>query len=150
MVCDEGGLGKSMVEEMRRRYALPIKPAEKRQKHAYIQYFNDGLQTNRILFHPGSPILDEWDLLQWHENRTKEDPRFENHLSDAALYGWRECRHWLYEEPSPEVVRGSPEWYARQEEIMWQNHAKSLRPNDQPLAIREATVLKDMKPTRFN
>ena len=57
--------------------------------------------------------MDEWRLLQWDEDRPKEDDRFENHLSDAALYAWRESRHYasVPREVEPEV--GSEEYYKR-------------------------------------
>jgi hypothetical protein len=148
MVCDTGGLGKSMVEEMRRRYGLPLKAAEKSAKASYIELFNDGLRTGRIEVLDGSEIFNEWDLLQWDTGsrvQYKEDSRFENHLSDAALYGWRECRHYLYEEPIPKSVAGSTQWYNELEERIWAQKARSLEGDDRPLAIRDASVLKDMR-----
>ena len=147
MVCDTGGLGKSMVEEMRRRYGLPLKAAEKRNKFSYIEYFNDGLRTGRIKVLGDSDIFDEWDLLQWNENRNKEDDRFENHLSDASLYGWRECRHFMYEEGIPPAEVGSPRYYEELEDKIWSNVRKGLEPDKRPLAIKDATVLEKM---RFN
>ena len=145
MVCDTGGLGKSMVEEMRRRYALPLKAAEKRNKFAYVEYFNDGLRTERIKVLSGSEIFDEWDLLQWNENRNKEDDRFENHLSDAALYGWRECRHYMYEEGIPPAEVGSPRYYEELEDKIWSQVRRGLEPDDRPMAIKDATVLEHIR-----
>ena len=98
MVADTGGLGLSIVEEMRQRYGLPIKAAEKRNKASYVELFNDDLRTHRIKVAAKAPVLDEWRLLQWNEDRTKEDARFENHASDATLYMWREARHYLWQE----------------------------------------------------
>jgi len=97
IVADTGGLGKSIVEEMRQRWQLPIKAAEKQNKAAYIELMNGDLNTGRIKVKRGSKVFEEWDLLQWDENHRKEDPRYENHAADATLYMWREARHWLWE-----------------------------------------------------
>ena len=148
MVVDCGGLGKSMVEEMKRRYALPLKAAEKRSKFAYIELFNDGLRTSRIKVQDKA-ILDEWDLLQWNENRNKEDDRFENHIADAALYGWRECRHYMYNEPLATPDYGTDEWYkVNYEDKVWEQTRKRIEGDKRPAAIKPATVLKDMM--RYN
>tara|TARA_R110002110_G_scaffold25389_2_gene94267 strand:- start:15347 stop:16810 length:1464 start_codon:yes stop_codon:yes gene_type:complete len=144
MVADCGGLGKSMVEEMRRRFGLPLKAAEKRSKFSYIELFNDGLRTERIKVIDGCSIFDEWDLLQWDENRNKEDARFENHLADAALYGWRECRHFLYEPPLEAASEGSTRWYDELEDKIWEQKRRSIEGDNRPMAIRDSSVLKDM------
>ena len=145
MVCDTGGLGRTMVEEMRRRYGLPLKDAEKRSKFAYIEHFNDALRTGRIKVLEDIKIFDEWDLLQWNESRTKEDDRFENHLSDAALYGWRECRNFMYEQPLEPAVYGTPRYYEELEDKIWGQAAKKLEPDNRPTAIKDATVLEKMR-----
>tara|TARA_R110000824_G_scaffold161124_1_gene336259 strand:+ start:2315 stop:3769 length:1455 start_codon:yes stop_codon:yes gene_type:complete len=148
MVVDCGGLGKSMVEEMKRRYALPLKAAEKRNKYSYIELFNDGLRTERIKILDYS-IFDEWDLLQWNENHNKEDDRFENHISDAALYGWRECRHYMYSEPLPSPRFGTSEWYQiNYEDKVIAQLEKNIEGDSGPSAIKTPVVIKDMM--RFN
>ena len=36
----------------------------------------------------------------WKDSsRDKEDDRCQNHLSDATLYAWRYCYHYLWEAP---------------------------------------------------
>jgi len=113
MVADTGGLGKSIVEEFRYRHGLAIRAAEKRNKLSYIELMNSDLSASRIKVLEGCSVLDEWRLLQWDEDRPKEDDRFENHLADAALYAWRESRHYasVPREVEPEV--GSEEYYKR-------------------------------------
>ena len=112
MVADTGGLGLSIAEEMRQRYQLPIKAAEKRNKASYIELLNDDLRTNKVKIAAHAPVLQEWDLLQWNEDRTKEDARFENHASDATLYMWREARHYLWEELFHDPLPGEPGYMA--------------------------------------
>ena len=106
--------------------------------------FNDGLRTERIKVIDGCSIFDEWDLLQWDENRNKEDARFENHLADAALYGWRECRHFLYEPPLEAASEGSTRWYDELEDKIWEQKRRSIEGDNRPMAIRDSSVLKDM------
>ena len=110
MVADTGGLGKSIVEEFRKRYSLPLKAAEKRNKGSYIELMNDDLATGRVKVLDQS-ILAEWDVLQWDEDRRKEDPRFDNHLSDACLYAWRESRHYTFQDDTDYV----PDGYSQEE-----------------------------------
>ena len=130
IVADTGGLGKSIVEEFRQRWALPIRAAEKRNKDAYIELMNSDLASGYVLIDENSELLDEWRLLQWDDDRRKEDPRFENHLSDACLYAWRESKHYTFatELVAPKV--GSPEYYAMLEEQM-------LESKEQELAIQD-------------
>jgi hypothetical protein len=107
MVGDTGGLGKGYVEEARRRLGLQIKAAEKRDKAAHIELFNDDLRAGRILLvEPDNrEYLEEMTLLQWdmdrvpvdvggavrYDDRRVEDSRYERHLCDAGLYGNRAC-----------------------------------------------------------
>ena len=118
MVADTGGLGKSIVEEFRYRHGLGIRAAEKRNKLTYIELMNSDLSAGRIKVLEGCGILHEWRLLQWDEDRPKEDGRFENHLADAALYAWRESRHYASVARDKPPVFGSPEYYEEEAKRM--------------------------------
>lgn len=114
-VIDPAGVGTFLVDELNERWAkqlrgLKIELAEKSAKHDHIQLFNDDMRTERIKVRAGSPICEEWALLQWDETGEDEDERFENHLADAALYGWRRAQHFRHK-PKPEgPPQGSAEW----------------------------------------
>jgi len=114
MVADTGGLGKSIVEEFRKRHGLPLKAAEKRNKVTYIEMMNDDLATGKLKI-IDREILKEWDILQWDDSGKREDGRFDNHLSDAALYMWRESRHYTFQEE----VDTTPEGWSKEERRMW-------------------------------
>ena len=132
-VADTGGLGKSIVEEFRQRYNLPIRPAEKSKKGSYIEMMNSDFQRGLIKVGKHSPIVDEWELLQWQEDRKKEDPRYENHLSDACLYAWRESRHYRYEgETIAPPEYGTAAWAKAEEDRMFQQAVKSLDKEESP------------------
>jgi len=130
MVADTGGLGKSIVEEFRFRYELPVRAAEKRNKASYIELMNSDLHCGFVKVFEGCEILDEWDLLQWDEDRKKEDSRFENHLADACLYAWRESKHYTYKQKAIAPKQGSPEYYDALENEIWEKQAQAIDNKD--------------------
>lgn len=101
VVVDEGvdlGYG---YEWQRRRTALYVKAAKKREKRAYVEHLNTELDAKRCMFGPDTmPLVEELELLQWDEERKGYDARFADHCADAMLYAWRECWPWL-ERPAP-------------------------------------------------
>lgn len=123
-VADTGGLGKKVVEEIRFRYGITLKAAEKTEKRAFITLMNDDLRRGFIKVKPGSKILDEWSILQWdlEHDPPIEDEQFENHISDAGLYAWREARHYTHkfsEEQKaidPLSAEGMEEYWKKEEE----------------------------------
>lgn len=117
IVGDVGGLGKGYAEEARRRWALPIEPAEKQNKRGYIDLLNDALATGRLkVVRAGcSQLLDEWRDLCWDERRQKEAPGLPNHCADAVLYAWRACPNYLEREPAKAPRPGSAEALAEEE-----------------------------------
>lgn len=84
VVADAGALGKAIVEELKQRYGLPIKAAEKQNKVTYIDLLNGDLYSGRLLFRPEAPQIAEMQLLQWDANskRTRED---ESYANDACF-----------------------------------------------------------------
>ena len=90
------------------------------------------LNAGRVKVVRGNPILEEWAVLQWADNKApsdkrQEDPRLSNHLSDAGLYAWREARHWLYEAPPPIIVEKTPEYYKAEEEKIIRRREEQLK-----------------------
>ena len=126
IVADTGGLGKSIVEEFRQRWALPIRAAEKRNKAAYIELMNSDLANGHIQVDGTSDLVDEWRLLQWDEDRKKEDGRFDNHLSDACLYAWRESKHFTHEEEILPPRPGTSEYNRQLEDQHWDTVARKI------------------------
>lgn len=95
IVGDTGGLGKGYVEEARKRFGLPIEPAEKNNKRGYIDLLNGALKSGTLKVLDGcEDLVREWTVLPWSPGRAKEAPGFPNHLADACLYGWRAA--WAY------------------------------------------------------
>ncbi len=133
VIADAGGFGKGYVEELRKTYGLPARPAQKREKYSNIQLTNDSLanRTIRIVRHANQELIDQMRVLQWDEKAAerrdpKEDRRTPNHLCDGFLYGVRECvthlQRWEPEGPKP----GSPEWVDREMEAYWEAKAAAI------------------------
>jgi len=118
VVCDTGGGGKMIAEEIAQRYGLPIVPAEKTDKYGTIELLNADLKTGRVKVKRGDPVLSEWDILQWDDKRKKEDDRFPNHASDSVLYAWRESIHWAHRPGEVLPKAGTVEYAEREARIM--------------------------------
>lgn len=113
MVGDTGGLGKGYVEEMRQTYGLPIDVAAKADKRGNIELINGAFRSGTLLIDRARnrELLNEIALLQWDDERLMPDPRYEDHLCDAMLYGWRACRR-NYEDFDLDAPKpGTTEWY---------------------------------------
>ncbi len=121
IVADSGGYGKGIVEEMRQKFRLPVESASKREKAAYVEMLNGDLRAGLLTIPPRErELLGEMRLLQWdldsvEKGKPKYDRRFDDHLCDALLYAWRECRHHGEEREEMPPAPGSREFYARLE-----------------------------------
>lgn len=115
------GSNKQGVEEMRVRHKLPLEATEKSPgyKQTVLRLLSDDVKTGRVLLNKGGtiPLQNEWTALQWEDKqREKEDPRCQNHCSDAALYAWLECRNYHAQPPAKPISINSEEWALKQEE----------------------------------
>lgn len=124
VVIDTGGLGKKIAEEITRRFALPVSPAEKQRKFEYIELLNDALRTQRFMAKKKSRFAEDAKLLEWdrddpNPDKLKIKDTFHSDICDAVLYAFREAYHWSYKEepklPKPYTDR----WYSQQEKEMW-------------------------------
>ena len=123
IVMDTGGGSSRMVlDPFKQRSSLPIKPAQKtNDKVGIMKMMNSDIRNGTIRVVKGMELLTEWDKLQYNKAGTAEDRRYENHLSDAALYAWLESRHFLYDQPERTIERGSSEWYEQLEDRIEQH-----------------------------
>jgi hypothetical protein len=125
IVADTGGFGKGYAEEMKQRFSIPILPAKKQEKVAFIELMNGDLQSGSLTIanEDNKQLVDEIKLLQWDEDRLTRgkfivDRNFADHLCDALLYAWRECRHHQLE-----FERTNPEYGSS---AYWQMEAKKM------------------------
>lgn len=108
IVGDVGGLGKGFEAEWRKRFYMPMRAAQKGDKLGYQKLLNGDLHHGKIVVLPGNErLVKDLKSLAWKdEQHTKEHPGMPNHLPDALLYGWREARHWDWEERPPPALTG--------------------------------------------
>lgn len=120
VVVDSGGMGKQHAEELQREHAIPVIPAEKTERLSAMRVVRDRLHSGRIRTLAGAcdPLLSEWRKLRWNERRDDLEKNQEDHAADAARYGHRRLRHYLYEPRRHAPAYGSPEWAAAEEARM--------------------------------
>lgn len=94
IVADTGGLGKSITEEMRIRYQLPIVAAEKTEKYMAIDTLNGDFIDKRLYINKKlHALINQMHNLTWDDKR-KENPALPNDLADSCLYAHRFSRHY--------------------------------------------------------
>lgn len=95
MVIDNAS--KQVVEELKKRYYLPLVGSEKQDKRGHIELLNSDLVTGHIkLLGAAADLATEYKELIVDERalakgKWKEHPGLDNHLADAMLYNWRWC-----------------------------------------------------------
>ncbi len=114
MVMDEGGLGKKAAEEMRRRWLLPIHPADKHRKQENVEILNDNLRRGRFKAKGASRFAQDSYLIQIDWDKTtpdrvviKSSPHSD--IIDAVLYAFRESPAYSYQAPPVKPKAGSRE-----------------------------------------
>jgi hypothetical protein len=117
MVADTGGGGRLFVEEVQARYGLVFEAAQKQNKYEHVLLMNNDFLTGRIKTLPSSAY--SWDVARlpkdpdWDPESGRppaEDPRFDNHTTDAGLYGFRYAYNFLSEIEEPEAKVGTQEY----------------------------------------
>lgn len=135
IVMDTGGLGKKIAEELRKRYALPIKAAEKTRKYEFLELLNDALRTGRFRARADSQFVHDSMLLQWDRDRSNGDKLvvsdvFHSDITDAALYGYREALHWLHVPEKLKPRPGSVEAFKLETDAMEEHVRSQLSRNE--------------------
>lgn len=125
MVIDEGGLGKKLAEEMRRRHQIPVQAADKARKMESIAFFNDALRTGRFKAHRDSQFAQETFLVEIDRakstpDRIKVSDKYHSDIIDAVLYAFKESPSFCYEPPAKKAAKGTKEWADEQSAAMWE------------------------------
>ena len=112
-----GGSSKMLLESFKQRSGLPLKAAKKTgDKVGMIKLMNSDLASALIRVKPNMELLKEWDKLQYNKSKPAEDRRYDNHLSDAALYAWMESKHFFFEESKKPPEFGSEAYFKQLED----------------------------------
>ena len=100
VVMDPGGGGRKIAAELGDRYSLPIESAEKTRKFEFIELLNDALRRGDLLAKATGQFAQDSQMVEWETPMVKLKNNFHSDITDAVLYGFRECLHWL-EKPLP-------------------------------------------------
>lgn len=127
------GAAKQSIETMRTRTQIPFEFADKQGKESFIELLNSDLIQAKIKIDKElTNLVNEMMSLVWMTEGEriklpkKEHPALPNHLCDALLYSWRMCYHYHNEEPAKVIPIGSPEWYKKQSEDIWERERENL------------------------
>lgn len=114
---------KQAVEELKRRFAIPLTAAEKAGKAEFIEIMNSEMIQGRIKALPSNESLfEEYANLIWDEksNKREEHSACDNHLTDATLYAWRYCYQYLFKPKDKPVVLSEQQkvnlWFEKESE----------------------------------
>lgn len=121
VVMDTAGLGLKVAEEMRKRYSLPIRAAEKSRKFEFIELLNDAMRTKRFFAKSTGIFAQDCHLVEWNRDKSNGDKMvisdgFHSDICDSTLYAFRESLHWLEKVPLPAIPAGTNEWFKKQEQ----------------------------------
>lgn len=126
MVIDEGGLGKKIAEEIRRRHHVPVQPADKARKMENIALLNDALRSNRFKAKRTSRFAQDSYLVEIDRDKTTPDKikvkdSFHSDIIDAVLYAFKESPAFSYQPPIIKPKHGTKEWAEQEISEMEQN-----------------------------
>lgn len=138
MVIDEGGLGKKLAEEMRRRHALPVQAADKTRKMETVAFFNDALRTGKFKAKSASKFAQDTYLVEIDRDKSTPDriklsDRYHSDIIDAVLYAWKESPAFAYQAEVRKAVPGTDQWAKQQEDEMWQAAQEHFANQDDPV-----------------
>ena len=95
---DSAGAGKIIVktleEEIRCRFGIPVQAAEKQSKAAYMRIFDSDICQGKVKI----PHGELWSQMQHLVKEPRKGIEAEGQaadLADAALYAFRDCRHFI-------------------------------------------------------
>lgn len=126
IVMDEGGLGKKIAEEIRRRFSCPLHPADKVNKQDNIEFLNDALRLSKFKAKNDSQFAKDSYLVQidWLASTPKRiilKKNFHSDIIDAVLYAFRESYAYSIRfEESKKPHWGTKEWAEQQSTSMFE------------------------------
>ncbi len=130
LVIDEGGLGKKLAEEIRRRHRIPVQAADKSRKMEHIAFLNDALRTGKFKAKRTSRFAEDSYRVQIDQDKTTPDrlvvkKGFHSDIIDATLYAFVASPAFAYQKPVDKPKYRTKEWYEQEEREM-ERHAEEL------------------------
>ena len=140
IVMDEGGLGKKIGEEIRKRFNCSLMPAEKTQKQDNVEFLNDDLRLRKFMAKKDSRFAQDSYMVQidWDKSTPKRimlKNTFHSDIIDAVLYAYRESYSFTHQPEKEKLKWGTKEWAEQQSSEMWEQelagHIKESNFNDE-------------------
>lgn len=120
LFCVADFYNKQTIEELRKRYGLPLVAANKTEKSAVIDLLNSDMRAGliSIVDEACEPHLQELDQLTWTDKGLTriENPVVHNDCCDAFLMAWRQAYHFRHEPREQTPQDGTPEFIRKQAE----------------------------------
>lgn len=123
MIIDEGGLGKKLAEELRRRHSIPVVGADKQRKQETVGFLNDALAIGKFKVQANSRFVQDSYLVQvdWEKSRPdkiaiKRYPHSD--IIDSVLYAFKESPAFAWQQPAARTKFGTQQY--------WDEEAKRL------------------------
>lgn len=116
IVMDEGALGKKLAEEMRRRFHIPIQPAEKQRKMENVAFLNDAMRTGRFKARIDSIFAQDSYLVEIDRDKSTPDKikvkdNFHSDIIDAVLYAFKVSPAYAWQAAPIKPIHKSKEYY---------------------------------------
>ncbi len=132
MIVDEGALGKKLAEELRRRYHIPVQPAEKARKQETVEFLNDSLRLGMFKAKSTSRFAKDSYLVQidWDKstpNRIIVKKKPHSDIIDAVIYAYKESPAFTYRKPKEPLKPGTLEWNREVETKMFEAELEGLK-----------------------
>ncbi len=125
IMIDQGGLGKKLAEEMRRRHHIPVQPADKARKMEHIAFLNDALRTGRLKAKSNSKFAQDSYLVEIDRDKSTPDrikvsSAYHSDIIDSVLYAFVESPAYTYTPPVNKPKYGTKEYADAQNDEMFQ------------------------------
>ena len=118
IVADTGGLGKTIAEEMRRRYQIPIEAADKPDKASRIAICNDEFRSGNFMIHNSNQtLIDELETIVKDQERLIEEDGQVCDEADAMLYAFSESKAYAFTLKEPVLDRNTDAFMLKQLEL---------------------------------
>ena len=125
MVIDQGGLGKKIAEEIRRRHHIPVQPADKTRKQETVAFLNDSLRTGVMKARRDSRFVQDSRLVEVDKDKCREDKivlsdRYHSDIIDAVIYAYKESPAFTYQAPARVPKPGDKDYGRKLEDKMFE------------------------------
>ena len=132
MVIDQGGLGKKIAEELRRRHSIPVEAAEKTRKMENVALMNDALRTGRLKAKKDSKFAQDSYLVEIDKDksgpdRIKVSDKYHSDIIDAVLYAFKLSPAYSYQSPKVKAPVGSQEYYSELETELFEQAVDAFK-----------------------